>query len=419
MESFNRYAYLPEVGADDENRLWSRCPADQSYFASDFKTDDNLASSPICTSNNSPDPYQIFAVDLHGFNQERDYKQILEDSVQLREQALSKSNHKKGQTLIYKDFNGREWVIWVAPEHSRQHTIRIHWLTRTELHEDFHTKMPLNGFKEQLPYEYSPAIQLLHQYNPTTSPHHYIPVPFVFENVGTSISISPPSKLRLFTTANLWAKSYAAQHFRDLVTSLSAWAIPITKIVCFGLGTLSAKAGFYGGVLQHMAIFTMARQINKLNPSLPKVQIIVQDPAYTRTDQIIMNRIYSYPCVMFKEDPEAILATDEHTLVVAPFLPKSYPLMQLLALKAGEGAPAGFLCDEMDLDESKTHYTCMDRDSPEVTSMLRSGGYRNVTAALKHQLDEDVFRDVYAENEAYWIERMDMWFREKDEPSVV
>jgi len=116
------------------------------------------------------------------------------------------------------------------------------------------------------------------------------------------------------------------------------------------------------------------------------------------------------------DDPEAMLTVDEHTLVVAPFLPKAYPLMQLITGKFEEGKrPAGFLCDEMELREEKVWYTCMDLDSPEVVKMLKSGGYRNVTAALRHQLDENVFRDVYGENEAHWIERMEMWPRERKE----
>lgn len=116
------------------------------------------------------------------------------------------------------------------------------------------------------------------------------------------------------------------------------------------------------------------------------------------------------------DDPEAMLQTDEHTLVVVPFLPKTFPLMQLLASRFVSGnGPAGFICDIMDLDESKTHYTCMDRDSPEVSNMLNHGGYRNVTAALRHQLDENLFRDVYGEHGSHWVERMGMWFRVREE----
>jgi hypothetical protein len=274
----------------------------------------------------------------------------------------------------------------------------------------------LKGFKANLPYEYSPAIVLLHEYNPTANPNEYIPVPFVFENVGT-LSVHPyPSKSRLFTTKQLWATSRAAQHFRNLITSFAPWATPIKKIVCFGLGTFSEKAGFYGGVLQHMSVCTMARHMDSLCPSSPKVRIIVQDPAYTPTDRAILHWLYSDPYITVLYDPEGMIAVDEHTLVVAPFLPKAYPLMQLLTGKfEGGTGPAGFLCDEMELSEEKVWYICIDRDSPEVVKMLKSGGYRNVTAALKHQLDENVFRDVYGENEAHWIERMGMWLREREE----
>jgi hypothetical protein len=126
MEFFNRYTYLPEVRADGEDRLWSRFPADHSYHASDFRRDEENNGSLTKGSNNEPDPYQFFAVNLQGFKPKCDYNQSLEDTLRLQQQALDKRNIVEGQNVTYKDINGEEWINWVAPEHCRQHNICTH-----------------------------------------------------------------------------------------------------------------------------------------------------------------------------------------------------------------------------------------------------------------------------------------------------
>lgn len=132
---------------------------------------------------------------------------------------------------------------------------------------------------------------------------------------------------------------------------------------------------------------------------------------YVKKDIMLLDHVCpNYP-IQTVEDPDALLATDDKTLVIAPFLTKSYPLMQIYAeMFRDKAGPAGFLCDEMKGDPVRKEWRCTGRDSPEVWNMLR--GCRKYTGEMKHELDDKLLRQV---DGFYWMEKMDLHLREREE----
>lgn len=120
----------------------------------------------------------------------------------------------------------------------------------------------------------------------------------------------------------------------------------------------------------NLQIAKLLGSINKSeDPDAPSVDVFLQDPSYQPKD----HKLLDSENVQILEDPHGLLAIDENTLVIAPFLPTSVPVMQIIAdmFPLGSG-PAALIVDKMDLNPERGYFNHMCRTSPEVIRMMRS-----------------------------------------------
>lgn len=125
------------------------------------------------------------------------------------------------------------------------------------------------------------------------------------------------------------------------------------------------------------------------------VEIILQDPCYTRKDRELLQKLYG-GTVSFASDPDGLLAIDSSSIVVTAFLPVHYPLMQIIAdmfhRTNGEG-PAAIVCDSVSLDPTREFYALRDRSSPEVAQFLTE---QYVVSDFKdHVMEQELEEDCF------------------------
>ena len=435
MECNNPYEYLPEVGTDDGDLFWSPFPAkvtEHIYVPKKARVEDSNSSALQQESkediNNRADPYQLFPVPFHATDPQFTLE-IVKDMQRLRGIALDRRNHRHHIVLKYHDMNGDLRVCWRASEDPQKTNIAVYPLCLSEMTRSFQRDMPhikVVGYDNfTRPYSRGDKVELIHKYNESTDPTkpkiEWIPLPFVIDNVPFQYCDmhEDENAMRrwyalLSHTTRIWKRSKAKTHTVNTIQKATEWCAPINKIVCIGLGTFDARPAWYSGVIQHLFAISVAFALNqvyqKRNPGCDLVQIILQDPMYVEKDKMLLNHICpNYP-IQIVQDPDALLATNKNTLVIPPFLTKSYPLMQIYAgIFKDRAGPAGFLCDEMKGGSEKKEWRCMGRDSPAVWRMLE--GYQKCTGEMKHELDEELLRQV---NGFYWMEKMDLHLRGRE-----
>ncbi|ORY15335.1 hypothetical protein BCR34DRAFT_612275 [Clohesyomyces aquaticus] len=131
---------------------------------------------------------------------------------------------------------------------------------------------------------------------------------------------------------------------------------------------------------------------------------------------LIQTRLY--PHIRFVEDPEGLLAVDEHTLVISAYLHLSVPMMQTTAgLFYSRNGPAGFMVDRMDLDPEREMYSLGERASPRVVEILE--GYER-SDFDDHVLEREMYGEI-CEDAPYWLWNTELFLRraEKRADSVL
>ncbi|KAF2252168.1 hypothetical protein BU26DRAFT_421735, partial [Trematosphaeria pertusa] len=367
--------------------------------------------------------YRITPVNLVEFESCHGRKRIftralLEQIVQKKWQTLeelAKPAEKMCLSPISHEspYTGDAWNIWMPQPGDKADTIGIEYLTRVELHPDHH------GLAHP-----SPRVEKLREYNTgkMKMKDQWIPVPFVFEayerlpcTVHENQVLMQKWHAHLKRTQELWRASHAYADVKQVFQAAAKLAVPIKRIVCFGLGKLNTRPEFYESALQHMTAFDIASILDGVyhaaDPSIPDIEVFVQDPCYTQKDQVLLRTLC--PRVRFVEDPYGLLAIDEHTLVIAAYLPHFFPLLQIVAdmLPLGFG-PAGFIIDDIYLSDSQQWYAYCNRPSPNVLRMLKD--YRPWMRGFDGKLlGAELRRNVYGNRNGkrYWLEAMRVWIR--------
>ncbi|KAH6642119.1 hypothetical protein C7974DRAFT_350387 [Boeremia exigua] len=305
-----------------------------------------------------------------------------------------------------------KYKVWEEDEDDDDcNHVTIRLMTRVELHPDF-----------QFDYwKYSKINRILRVTNHLQGEKSWVPVPYGFtlesmawDDEHENKKVMQEYRAALWKTMQLWLKSSSRGKIIQTTDKIAAQHKSITKVVCFGLGALSRDKVWYQSAVQHMTAFTIAkcleRAYRKEGAHVQPVDIIFQDPCYTRKDHELLRTMYPGGRVSFASDPDGLLAIDSNTIVLTAFLPVAYPLMQVMADmfhgRKGEG-PAAIICDDMALDLDQELYTLRDRASPAVARFLT----QEYTASdfKEHVLEPELFEDLYGAEgryRKYWLSRM-------------
>jgi hypothetical protein len=187
----------------------------------------------------------------------------------------------------------------------------------------------------------------------------------------------------------------------------------IKKTVCFGFGSLvTSQQMRRGSLAQHQTAFDIPDSLDMLYRSLvpdsdSSIEIIMQDPEYSKADMILLNEIGSRK-VKFVEDPDGLAEVDSNTLVIAPSLDITFPYYQVIAdlfLNDPDGRPAGFLTEDMELTTDWRWYNMYMRGSPRVARMLQS--YKRVT--FEHHATDKEWGDTRSNGD--WLSEMPLYLK--------
>ncbi|RYN98320.1 hypothetical protein AA0120_g2627 [Alternaria tenuissima] len=210
-------------------------------------------------------------------------------------------------------------------------------------------------------------------------------------------------------TKRLWKESSSRRKLREDFEETAKRCVPITQVVCFGLGALNLNKKFYHSAIQYMAVFSIIQILNDF---------------YRQTDPdrhaIKLRLSNDGDNINFVSDPEGLLAIDAGTLVVTAFLPVQMPLVQVIAdlfSKDPTEGPAAIICDIMTVDVEKREYSLSDRASPAVARFLTYHYEKAEDGFDDHGLEDELMADAYGddwENRFYWLNWMDLWVRRID-----
>jgi hypothetical protein len=216
---------------------------------------------------------------------------------------------------------------------------------------------------------------------------------------------------KLSAVVSAWNRSSAKCQLQDFFALKATSSALIDKIICIGLGPFDDMYN-YGDIsyfTQYCAAVTIADALNALNPQARRVEIILQDPKYTRVDHMLLPLLQYFPLPSIVGNPEALARIDQRTLVFSPFVPVTVPVLQICADVVLPEGPAGIFNDEIQLHEKQRWYSVHDRTSPRVVKLL--GGYeRYVFGEREWEMDEEV-TSVTNSMCGYWLNRMDLFLR--------
>jgi hypothetical protein len=363
-----------------------------------------------------PDEGTIYKVDLLAFDKEIGEKPIftrrlLQHFADLRDRA--EEGHE--ETLEALDIHGRSRIVWIDPSilKLRDWFVSVEYLHYVELS---------SAYKPQLR---STTVEKLHDYNDECPEDttQCIPMP-IYLNPWKRGTYTPESlaywRKTLPRFKELWLNSSCSKLLQKKFTEAAKTTVRINKLVCIGFGAFGPKLLEDGthdprfcDPLQYMAAFTIGYALRRAylaeDPSASLPEIILQDPCYTAQDRLLWApQATGYRNIRFASDPYGFLAIDEHTLVIAPFLPISVPYLQICA-DLVSGGPAGIICDiqGVQLDPERRMYAVKDRITPRVVRMLLDNYERSNFD--DHVIPDDMYQECCSEfkYKGYWLWMMD------------
>ncbi|KAF1999920.1 hypothetical protein P154DRAFT_620609 [Amniculicola lignicola CBS 123094] len=330
-----------------------------------------------------------------------------------------------------KDINGNKWKVLRA----RKLTTSVQYLTYVELTQQYYDEVKGKSSTVANPL-FEDRIQTLRLYN---KGERFIPMPyFLTQTLNPHYTDEEEDDLveedglveaeeDWQVVQKLWQKSHSRRQLRTLIKSNAKGMAQIKNIVCIGLGQFQSPSGHKSGLLQHLTAFDIAAALKErykeANPgSTPiDIEIIAQDPCYTYIEKKILPKYYSR--ISFVSDPQGFLAIDEHTLVIAPFLPTEVPYLQIIAdmFDGKSVGPAGILCDvhnksNQPLNLQQKNFTFLDRTSPRANKMLER--YKRFHFQ-DHRVELDFYDEIYPDKEGRgrnrncWLWKMDLFLKPK------
>jgi hypothetical protein len=132
---------------------------------------------------------------------------------------------------------------------------------------------------------------------------------------------------------SLWEGSKSRLLLKETFIGAAAISVPITRIMCFGLGELQLNGKLPHSVFQHMAVYDIAKALRRYyerpGQESEKIEILFQDPNYKPRDEKVLRQLhYHMGCtetstIKFVNDPDG-LAITRNTRVVTAFVPNQY-----------------------------------------------------------------------------------------------
>lgn len=273
-------------------------------------------------------------------------------------------------------------------------------------------------------------LQTTYKYNEVGAEPEYIPLQMVLHPSATEEDMYPLARRQLMAqfffkslakAKSLWNPSVAARSLEEKFISAAKSSVQVKKIVAFGLGTTydicPSGKGFSICHIQHLSMITIASALNRVyqaeDPSTPPIEIILQDPAYTKRDWDAWTAEYSN--VRFAPNPQGFLAVDSNTLVVNGFLPYGVPLLSICADLLPNG-PAGFIHEEIILDPKKRCWAPVECGTPKVVKLLLENyGISNFD---DHTVEHEIYHDFYNRPDGfYWLWHMQCFLKPKSKHS--
>jgi hypothetical protein len=341
-------------------------------------------------------------------------QQLAYDIKFVKSEQSKSVSEQKPTFLEYQKEHGQKIKIWAAVRSANG--VTVNYTTRVELHPEFQSRFG-NDFDRSL------KLKKLNS-NTTENKMSNLAVPYFIESYRRApdtlhtLDTTLQWQKRLHHTQALWEESASCKQLCDIILTGARRTTPITKIICLGLGKLDLRPEWYGSVLQHLTVFSIADTLNAFNLSgdvkCPPIQIIAQDPCYEKNDRKLLQALTSHPIDFSLADPETLLAIDSHTLVVTAFLPTKVPLMQIIADlftgRLGQG-PAMMLCDRIDVDTQKRSYCFRNREAPHVARFVEQGytKWQGEFVGLEGELARDAGWE--GKEHAYWLRKMGLYLR--------
>lgn len=196
---------------------------------------------------------------------------------------------------------------------------------------------------------------------------------------------------------------------------LRSGAPRIQKVVCMGLGTLTRQTGSLEGLdakhrpyFQHIAALSIAQGLEQLYAQHQErygeqksgIRIFTQDPNYSNSDKTVLTE----NGITVLEDPNGLLAIDEHTFVMSAF--PSFPLYEIIADML-PGGPAAIFDASLPTDgKLGSTMRCNEFAAPRVRKMLAN--YR----IHRPKWDERELSVIHSKMEEalHWLPRMHLFF---------
>ncbi|KAF1971060.1 hypothetical protein BU23DRAFT_556334 [Bimuria novae-zelandiae CBS 107.79] len=357
-------------------------------------------------------PYNVDAFEAQ-YGNKRIFDRTLLQEIERKKHAMELAS-QPGKELTIKHtspYNGEDYAVGnVNGEEQFGFRLGVRYLSRVQLYPKFQ-KLAITA----------PTVEVLRGLNSKAKDdsssanhgfeHPWLPVPFVFEEIsheGKGPQMVSGLRERLNDMERAWEKSPAREAIVEAVTTV-AKSVRITRIVCFGLGTLDF--GHNHRELQHLTVFGIAKSLSE-SQNLD-VEVFVQDPLYDDVDRQLLKEVL--PKVQFASDPQGVLKINQNTLAIGASVPTDLSLVQIVAdLFDADKGPAGFIMGNLgrkcDHKQQPGMYTFADRLSPRFGRM--GAFFKKYNGSLVgDSFGPELEQELGEGSKRYWLRSMSLYYR--------
>jgi hypothetical protein len=200
---------------------------------------------------------------------------------QIREGFSIRPDQRGFQNLYGYGLNHNSYKIWRLDNNNlNSNFIQVEYLSRVEMHPEFQHRYGIH----------SDQIKALREYN-KDSKNDCIDTPYTFITFDPQClnEHQDTAKMQeywaaMMHTKRLWKESSSRRKLREDFEETAKRCVPITQVVCFGLGALNLNKKFYHSAIQYMAVFSIIQILNdfyrQTDPDRHAIKLVLQDPNY-------------------------------------------------------------------------------------------------------------------------------------------
>jgi hypothetical protein len=200
---------------------------------------------------------------------------------QIREGFSIRPDQRGFQNLYGYGLNHNSYKIWRLDNNNlNSNFIQVEYLSRVEMHPEFQHRYGIH----------SDQIRALREYN-KDSKDDCIDTPYTFITFDRQClnEHQDTAKMQeywaaMMHTKRLWKESSSRRKLREDFEETAKRCVPITQVVCFGLGALNLNKKFYHSAIQYMAVFSIIQILNdfyrQTDPDRHAIKLVLQDPNY-------------------------------------------------------------------------------------------------------------------------------------------